>query len=72
MFNPTTASYAEYYLSPFKTAARSLGVEAIATPVSNSSSLESAIAGQAKDLKGGLIVMPDSFTTAHSSVPPSQ
>ena len=67
VFNPTTAPYAEYYLSPFKTAARSLGVGAIATPVGNSSGLESAIAGQARDLKGGLIVMPDSFTTAHSS-----
>ena len=67
VFNPTTAPYAEYYLTPFKTAARSLGVGAIATPVSNSSGLEFAIAGQARDLKGGLIVMPDSFTTAHSS-----
>ena len=67
VFNPTTAPYAEYYLNPFKTAARSLGVGAIATPVSNSSSLESAFAGQARDLKRGLIVMPDSFTTAHSS-----
>jgi putative tryptophan/tyrosine transport system substrate-binding protein len=64
VFNPTTALYAEYYLSPFKTAARSLGVGPIATPVSNSSGLESAIAGQAWDLKGGPIVMPDSFTTA--------
>jgi len=67
VFNPTTAPYAEYYLNPFKTAARSLGVEASPMPVSNSSSLESAIAGQARDLKGGLIVMPDSFTTGHSS-----
>jgi putative tryptophan/tyrosine transport system substrate-binding protein len=67
VFNPTTAPYAEYYLNPFKTAGRSLGVEAIATPVSSSSGLESVIAGQAKDHKGGLIVMPDSFTTAHSS-----
>lgn len=67
VFNPTTAPYAEYYLTPFKIAARSLGVGATATPVSNSSGLESAIAGQARDLKGGLIVMPDSFTTAHSS-----
>ena len=46
VFNPTTAPYAEYYLNPFKTAARSLGVEAIAMPVSDSSGLESAIAGQ--------------------------
>jgi ABC-type uncharacterized transport system substrate-binding protein len=67
VFNPTTAPYAEYYLNPFKTAARSLGVGAIRTPVSNSSGLESAFAGLARDLKGGLIVMPDSFTTARSS-----
>jgi putative tryptophan/tyrosine transport system substrate-binding protein len=67
VFNPTTAPYAEYYLNPFKTAARSLGVEAIAMPVSNSSDLESAIAGQVWGFKGGLIVMPDSFTTAHGS-----
>ena len=67
VFNPTTAPYAKYYLNPFKTAGQSLGVEAIATPVSSSSGLESVIAGQAKDLTGGLIVMPDSFTTAHSS-----
>ena len=67
VFNPTTAPYAEYYLNPFRTAGGSLGVEAIATPVSNSSDLESVIAGQAKGLKGGLIVMPDLFTTAHSS-----
>ena len=66
VFNPTTAPYAEYYLNPFKAAARSFGVEANPMPVSNSSSLESAIAGQARDLKGGLIVMPDSFTTGHS------
>ena len=61
LFNPTTAPYAEYYLNPFKTAAQSLGVGATAMPVSNSSGLESAFAGQARDLKGGLIVMPDSF-----------
>lgn len=67
VFNPTTAPYAEYYLDPFRIAGRSLGVEAIAMPVSNSSGLESAIAGHASDFKGGLIVMPDSFTTAHSS-----
>jgi putative tryptophan/tyrosine transport system substrate-binding protein len=61
VFNPTTAPYAEYYLNPFKAAARSLGVGAIPMPVSSSSGLESAIAGQARDLKGGPIVMPDSL-----------
>lgn len=67
VFNPTTAPYAEYYLNPFKIAGRSLGLNAIAMPVGSSSGLEPAIAGYAKDRKRGLIVMPDSFTTAHSS-----
>ena len=30
LFNPATAPYAEYYLNPFKAAAASLAVEAIA------------------------------------------
>ena len=67
VFNPATAPYADYYLNPFKAAARSLGLEAIAAPVRDSLGLESAIAGQTGDLKGSLMVMPDSFTTAHSS-----
>ena len=33
LFNPTTATYSEYYLNPFKAAAASFGVEAIAAPV---------------------------------------
>jgi putative ABC transport system substrate-binding protein len=41
VFSPTTAPYAGYYLNSFMTAGRSLGVEAIATPVSSSSGLES-------------------------------
>src|SRR5260370_1483397 len=61
VFNPTTAPYAEYYLNPFRTAGRSLGIHAIATPVSSSSDLESAIPGHARDLNGGLLVMPGSF-----------
>ena len=35
LFNPATAPYAEYYLSPFKVAAASLALEAIPTPVRN-------------------------------------
>ena len=31
VFNPTTAPYAEYYLNPFKTAGRSVGVVATST-----------------------------------------
>jgi ABC-type uncharacterized transport system substrate-binding protein len=65
LFNPTAATYAEYWLNPFKAAAASLAVEAIAAPVHDTSELESAIAAQAREPNGGLTVMPDSFTDAH-------
>jgi putative tryptophan/tyrosine transport system substrate-binding protein len=65
LFNPVSATYAEYWLNPFKAAAPSFAVEAIAAPVRNGSELESIIAAQAREPNGGLIAMPDSFTDAH-------
>lgn len=65
LFNPATAPYAEYYVNPFKAAARSIGVEAIAAPVHAASELESALAAQAREPNGGLIVIPDVFLSAH-------
>jgi putative ABC transport system substrate-binding protein len=65
LFNPTTATYAEYYLKPFKAAAVFFAVEAIAAPVRDRSELESVVGGHAREPNGGLIVMPDSFTNAH-------
>ena len=65
LFNPATAPYAEYYLNPFKAAAASFAVEAIAAPVRDTSELESVIAAQAREPNGGLIVMPDTFMNAH-------
>ena len=62
LFNPATAPYFEYYLNPFKAAAPSFAVEAIATPAHDVSELESVIAAQASAPNGGLIAMPDSFT----------
>ena len=65
LFNPATAPYAEYYMTPFKAAAASFGVEAIAAPVRDPSELESVIAALAREPNGGLIVMPDIFLTAY-------
>jgi putative ABC transport system substrate-binding protein len=62
LFNPATATYAEFYLNPFKAAAASFAVEAIAAPVRDRSELESVVSAQAREPNGGLIVMPDSFT----------
>jgi putative ABC transport system substrate-binding protein len=65
LFNPTTATYAEYWLKPFKAAAASFAVEAIAAPVRDRSELDSVFAAQTREPNGGLIVMSDSFTITH-------
>ena len=65
LFNPVSATYAEYWLNPFKAAAPSFAVEAIAAPVRNGSELESIISAHAREPNSGLIAMPDSFTDAH-------
>jgi putative ABC transport system substrate-binding protein len=65
LFNPATATNAEYWLNPFKAAAASFAVEAIVAPVRDRSELESVFAAQAREPNGGLIVMPDSFPIAH-------
>ena len=64
LFNPVTAPHFEYFLNPFKAATASFGVEAITAPVRDRSELESTIAAQARVPNGGLMVMPDSFTTS--------
>jgi putative ABC transport system substrate-binding protein len=65
LFNPATAPYAEYYLSPFKATAASFALEAIAAPVRDTSELESAISAQARAPNGSLVVMTDSFMVSH-------
>jgi putative ABC transport system substrate-binding protein len=56
---------AEYYLRPFRAAAAAVALEAIATPVRDSSELETAIAAQARTPNAGLVVMTDSFLVTH-------
>jgi putative ABC transport system substrate-binding protein len=65
LFNPATATYADYYLTPFKAAAASFAVEAIVAPVHDTSELESVVAAQAREPNTGLIVMSDSFMSGH-------
>jgi putative tryptophan/tyrosine transport system substrate-binding protein len=65
LFNPATAPYAEYFLGPYKSAAPSLGLEATVAPVRDGAELESAVAAQAREPNGGLIVMPETYTTVH-------
>src|SRR5262245_53719134 len=63
LFNPATAPFADYYLTPFNAAAASLGVQATVAPVHSEPELESVIAAQPPDT--GLISMPDGFLNVH-------
>jgi putative tryptophan/tyrosine transport system substrate-binding protein len=65
LFNPAVAPYAESFLTPFKAAASSSGVEAIAAPVRDVSELQSVVAAQARAPNGGLIAIPDTFMDVH-------
>ena len=64
-FNPITAPYSDTYLQPFKAAAASFGVEPIVAPVRDMTDLEAVVAAFAREPNGGLIAMPDGFSTAH-------
>ena len=65
LYNPESATYAEFWLNPFRAAGAALAVETISAPVRNESELNSIIAAQAREPNSGLVVMPDSFLIAH-------
>ena len=66
LFNPTTApGGGSYYLKPFNTAARSLGLQASAAPIHTVSEIEPVLAAEARKPNNGLIVMSDAFPLAH-------
>jgi putative tryptophan/tyrosine transport system substrate-binding protein len=63
VFNPQMATYVEGYLSSFKAAAASLGMEASVAPVHDMHEVELLVS--ASDPNSGLVVMTDAFTTLH-------
>jgi putative ABC transport system substrate-binding protein len=65
LFNQPTATFLEGYLDPFKTAAASLGVEAIVAPFNDMPTLESIVTAEAREPSSGLVVIPDAFTQQH-------
>jgi putative ABC transport system substrate-binding protein len=65
-YNPTSAPYHEFYLKPFRAAAATLGIEAIAVPVDNLAELDVVMASQAQRPGAGLIAMPDGFSTSNA------
>jgi putative tryptophan/tyrosine transport system substrate-binding protein len=65
LFNPATTPYANIYVTPFKTAAPSFGLEATTAIVHDTVDLETVIAAQAAAPNSGLVVMPDGFLNVH-------
>jgi len=66
VFNPTTAAGAgAYFIVPFETAARAIGLEPRTVAVKDPAELDRAIASLGADRTSALIVMPDSFNVVH-------
>ena len=63
-FNPDIF-FEPAFTPSFERAARSLKVEAITAPVHDDAEIETAIIALEREPGGGLVVMPDSFTTTH-------
>jgi putative tryptophan/tyrosine transport system substrate-binding protein len=69
MFNPDTApSAGSYYLPEFEAAAQSLKVVPITAPVHGDAEIEKVMISLGRDLRGGLVAPPDSFTFVHRAV----
>jgi putative ABC transport system substrate-binding protein len=68
LFNPPTSPYAQRFFEPFKGAASSFGVEAIASPVDGPAEIETVITGFAREADSGLMVLPSVFTGVHRNL----
>jgi putative tryptophan/tyrosine transport system substrate-binding protein len=64
MFNPDTAPVSAFMPS-LETAARSLKVVPIPGPVHRDVEIETALIALGREPRGGLVVMPDTFTAVH-------
>jgi putative tryptophan/tyrosine transport system substrate-binding protein len=64
LFNPQAAPFIESYSNSFKTAATSLGMQAIIAPIDDVRELDTVVT-QASKPNSGLVVFPDAFTEFH-------
>jgi putative tryptophan/tyrosine transport system substrate-binding protein len=65
IYNPHTAPYAGFYLRTIESAARGLGMAVVSMPVQSDTAIEDAMAELARQPGGGMISIPDAFTTQH-------
>jgi putative ABC transport system substrate-binding protein len=64
IFNPDMA-IASAFVPSLETAARSLNITLIPTPVHSDAAIETSITDLGREPRGGLVVMPDGFMAAH-------
>jgi len=65
LFNPATAVPLKIFMPSIQAAASSFSMQANSAPVDGKDEIEGVVAAQARNPGGGLIVMPDAFTTAN-------
>jgi putative ABC transport system substrate-binding protein len=65
MYNPSTATYFEYYLKPFEAAAEAAGVKSTSLTVGNVVEIQQAFATRNRD--DGIVLMSDPFLTVNSA-----
>jgi ABC-type uncharacterized transport system substrate-binding protein len=65
LFNPDTAPYAETFLKSIEAAAPSFDVRSTRVPIRNVSELEASISNISRQLGGGIVQIPDTYTLAH-------
>ena len=63
IFNPDNASFAKLFNQAIEAAAQSLGVSVTLAPVHDNAAIEAAVAAQAQQPGGGVIVLPDSHAS---------
>jgi putative ABC transport system substrate-binding protein len=68
IFNPGTAPYAPLFNHVIEAAAPSFGITVTLAPVQDDAGIEEAIATQAREPGGGVINLPESFSTTHRDV----
>jgi putative ABC transport system substrate-binding protein len=68
LFNPDTAPYFAYYQQPFDAAARSNGIEPIATHVHTAADIERVFESLGGRPDTGLVLPPDIFTTIKTNL----
>jgi putative tryptophan/tyrosine transport system substrate-binding protein len=65
LFNPETAPFAEGYLHSARAAAHTLGATVISVPCSDDADIQGAFTARAREGKGGIIGIADTFIADH-------